>query len=158
MHPDPKNALVVGLASGISLGSAGLHPLEELDCLEISPAMIEACRYFDDFNYRILDDPRVNVIINDARNYLALTAKQYDVIISQPSNPYIAGVADLFTREFFELSRQRLSPDGVMCTWVQAYNIGLETFRSIVRTFQEVFPNMTLWRTGKADCLLVHRP
>ena len=155
MHPDPKNALVVGLASGISLGSAGRYPLEELDCLEISPAMIEACRYFDDFNYRILDDPRVNIVINDARNHLALTAKQYDVIISQPSNPYIAGVADLFTREFFELSRQRLSPDGVMCTWVQAYNIGLETFRSIVRTFQEVFPNMSLWRTGKADCLLV---
>jgi spermidine synthase len=155
LHPNPKRALVLGLASGISLGSAGLHPLEHIDCVEISPAMIKASRYFDEDNYRILDDPRVEVIITDGRNHLDLTDKQYDVIISQPSNPYLAGVADLFTREFFEICRDRLTTGGIMCTWVQAYNIGLDTFKSITHTFQTVFPNMRLWRTGKSDCLLV---
>jgi spermidine synthase len=155
MHPNPRNALVIGLASGISLGSAALHPLETIDCVEISPAMIEAARYFDEFNYQVLDDPRVNIIIEDGRNYLSLTDKEYDVILSQPSNPYFAGIADLFTREFFQLCRQRLSDRGVMCTWVQAYNIDHMSFRSIVRTFKTVFPNMTFWRAGKSDCLLV---
>jgi spermidine synthase len=155
LHHDPKNTLVIGLASGISLGSAGLHPLEEIDCVEISPAMLEACRYFDEYNYSILDNPRVKTIIADGRNYLELTEKNYDVIISQPSNPYFAGIADLFTREFFELCSKRLTNQGVMCTWVQSYNIDIKTFQSIIRTFHSVFPNMTLWRVGKSDCILI---
>jgi spermidine synthase len=155
LHSEPRSALVIGLASGITLGSAGLYPVEHLDCVEIEPAIIEACRYFDEYNYHILDDPRVNVIIADGRNYLALTQKTYDVIMSQPSNPYFAGIADLFTREFFQVCRQHLAAQGIMCTWLQSYHMDLESFRSIVRTFHSVFPNMTLWRTGKSDCLLV---
>jgi spermidine synthase len=155
LHPNPKSALVLGLASGITLGSVGRHPLEQIDCVEISPAMLEAARFFDDYNYRILDDPRVKVIITDGRNHLALTDKRYDVIISQPSNPYLAGVADLFTREFFQVCRDRLAPDGVMCSWIQAYNIDLETLASIVRTFQSVFPDTTLWASGTSDLLMV---
>jgi spermidine synthase len=155
LHPDPRRALVLGLASGITLGSVGRHPLEQIDCVEISPAMLQAARLFDDYNYRILDDPRVKVIITDGRNHLALTDKRYDVIISQPSNPYLAGVADLFTREFFQVCRERLAPDGVMCSWIQTYNIDLETLTSIVRTFQGVFPTTTLWASGMSDLLMV---
>lgn len=155
MHPDPKSALVIGLASGITLGSAGRHPLERLDCVEIAPAMVEASRYFDAYNYRILDDPRVNLIIADGRNHLALTDKRYDVIISEPSNPYIAGVADLFTREYFQLCRDRLTDRGVAGAWMQAYLIDKESFRSIVRTFQSVFPEMMLWKTNKGDCIML---
>ena len=155
LHPDPKSALVVGLASGITLGSAGRHPLERLDCVEIAPAMVEASRYFDEYNYRILEDPRVNLIIADGRNHLALTDKKYDVIISEPSNPYIAGVADLFTREYFQLCSDRLTDRGVVGAWMQAYLIDKESFRSIVRTFQSVFPEMTLWKTTKGDCIMV---
>jgi spermidine synthase len=154
-HASPKDALVIGLASGISLGSAGLHPLEKIDCVEISPAMVEASRFFDEDNYRIMEDPRVNIIIADGRNHLLLGDQSYDVIISQPSNPYFAGVADLFTKEFFELCKQRLNQQGIMCTWVQSYNIDLATFQSITKTFSAVFPNMTFWRAGKSDCLLV---
>lgn len=155
MHPDPKSALVIGLASGITLGSAGRYPLERLDCVEIAPAMVEASRYFDEYNYRILDDPRVNLIIADGRNHLALTDKRYDVIISEPSNPYIAGVADLFTREYFQLCRDRLTDRGVAGAWMQAYLIDRESFRSIVRTFQSVFPEMMLWKTNKGDCIML---
>ena len=154
-HTRPRTALVIGLASGISVGSAGLHPLEQIDCVEISPAMLEACRYFDAYNYRVLDDPRVQIIVNDGRNHLLLTDRSYDVIISQPSNPYLAGVADLFTREYFDLCRKRLNEGGVMCTWMQAYKMDLNTFRSIVKTFHSVFPDMSFWRSGKTDCLLI---
>lgn len=154
-HTHPRSALVVGLASGISVGSAGLHPLEQIDCVEISPAMVEACRYFDAYNYRILDDPRVQIIVNDGRNHMLLTDRSYDVIISQPSNPYLAGIADLFTREYFELCRKRLNEGGVMCTWMQAYKMDLDTFRSIVKTFYSVFPDMSFWRSGTTDCLLI---
>jgi spermidine synthase len=155
MHPDPKNALVVGLASGISLGSAGRHSLEQVDCVEIAPGMVEASRYFDAYNYRILDDPRVNLIIGDGRNHLALTDRKYDVIISEPSNPYFAGVADLFTREYFQLCRDRLTDQGMACAWVQAYLIDQASFSSIVRTFQSVFPEMNLWWTTKGDCMML---
>ena len=154
-HADPKRALIIGLASGISVGSAGRHPLKEIDCVEISPAIVEACRYFEDYNYHILDDPRVEIIVNDGRNHLLLTDRMYDVIISQPSNPYLAGVADLFTQEYFALCRRRLSATGVMCTWMQAYKMDLPTFQSIVKTFIRVFPEMSLWRVGKTDCLLI---
>jgi len=155
LHPHPKSALVVGLASGISLGSAGKHPLERMDCVEIAPAMVEASRYFDAYNYRILEDPRVNLIIGDGRNHLALTERKYDVIISEPSNPYFAGVADLFTREYFQLCRDRLTDRGVAAAWMQAYLIDKASFSSIVRTFQSVFPEMMLWKTAKGDCILV---
>jgi len=154
-HPQPRNALVIGLASGISLGSVSRYPLDRIDCVEISPAMLEACRYFDAYNYSVMDDPRVQVFVADGRNHLLLTDRTYDVIISQPSNPYLAGVADLFTREYFELCRMRLNEGGVMCTWMQAYKMDLDTFRSIVKTFHVVFPDMSFWRSGKSDCLLI---
>jgi spermidine synthase len=155
MHPNPRSALVIGLASGITLGSAGLYPLESLDCVEISPVMVEASHYFDDYNRRILNDPRVHLIIADGRNHLALTDKRYDVIISEPSNPWIAGISDLFTREYFQLCKSRLTAQGIVGAWVQLYNIDLETFRSIVYSFSSVFPNATLWKTLEGDCILI---
>jgi spermidine synthase len=155
LHPEPRSALVIGLGSGITLGSAGLYPLERIDCAEISPEVIEACKFFEEYNYRILRDPRVRLIIADGRNHLALTDMKYDVIISEPSNPWIAGIADLFTREFFQLCYDRLTSQGVTCIWLEAYNIDEKAFRSIVRTFQSVFPNMEIWGTRATNYLLI---
>ncbi len=155
-HPNPKSVLVIGLASGVTLGAAGLHPVERLDCVEISPAVVDACRLFDDYNFHILGDRRLNLMLSDGRNHLALTDRTYDVIISEPSNPWIAGIADLFTREFFQLCRRRLNPQGIACIWLQAYDIDEKTFRSIVYTFQTVFPHVTLFETiPMADYLLL---
>lgn len=155
LHPDPRKIFVLGLASGITLGSAGCHPVEQLDCAEISPAMVEACRLFDKFNYNILDDPRVRIINADGRNHLALSNEKYDIISSEPSNPWIAGIADLFTREFFELCAQRLNPNGIVCIWIEAYNIDRETFQSVVRTFQLIFENTMLWNPVETDFMLI---
>ena len=95
MHPDPRRVMVVGLASGITLGSVATYPVDSIICVEVAPDMVPACRLFDEHNGRVLDDPRVDVVVADARNHLLLTETPYDVIISQPSNPWMAGIADL---------------------------------------------------------------
>ena len=84
---------------------------------------MEASRFFTAENHDALSDPRTNLIVGDGRSHLLLTRRQYDVIISEPSNPWIAGVAALFTREFFEGARARLAPGGILCQWANAYNI-----------------------------------
>jgi spermidine synthase len=144
LHPQPRKALVIGLASGMTLGAATAHPLESIDCVEISPAVVEASRYFNDVNANALSDPRVRLILGDGRNHIALTNRTYDVIISEPSNPWLAGVADLFTLEYFQACRARLNPGGIACVWLQAYKMQDAVFRSVVRTFHEVFPHMVV--------------
>ena len=107
----PRNVLVIGWASGVTVGSAARHPApERIDAVELEPAMIEASRFFEHVNSKPLDDPRVKVVLDDARHYLETTRTKYDVIISEPSNPWLTGVANLFTREFFAAARRALEP------------------------------------------------
>ncbi|MGA2265973.1 MAG: fused MFS/spermidine synthase [Phycisphaerae bacterium] len=156
LHRDPKNVLVIGLASGVTLGACSMYPVQQMDCAEISPDMPPATHFFDDVNHRVLEDPRLRLIIADGRNHLALTDRTYDVIISEPSNPWIAGIADLFTVEFFRLCRQRLNDDGLACIWVQGYGIDWRAFRSILSAFAEAFPYVTVWEAIlPGDYLLV---
>ena len=156
-RPDAKSALVVGLASGITAGGVTLHPaLERIDVLEIEPAVIVASQYFRQYNHEVLEDPRVRVIPNDARNHLVLYDGTYDVIINEPSNPWISGVSNLFTQEFLELGRSRLSPDGVFCQWLQIYGMGRDDMRSLLRTFTDAFPHVSVWYAlDDSDVLLV---
>ena len=155
LHEDPNDVLVIGLASGITLAAAGKHDAEALECAEIAPSVVRACRRFELANDRILDDPRTRILTADGRNHLALTDRSYDVIISEPSNPWIAGIGDLFTREFFEICHDRLRDGGVACIWVESYNIDQASMRSIVRTFLDVFPNGSLWNIGPYDFELI---
>lgn len=155
VHPRPRSACVIGLASGITLGSASLHPLDTLDCLEVSPEVAEACRLFDRANHGVLDDPRVRLIIADGRNHLALSGRKYDVIISEPSNPWMAGLGDLFTRDFYEVCRGALNSGGVMCSWLNSYDLDVDTFKSVVRSFREAFPYTTIWEPSASDYLLI---
>lgn len=143
----PRSALLIGLGSGISLGALEQHPVEHIECVEISPEVVEAASYFSDVNGDALADDRVQLIIGDGRNHVAYSTQMYDAIISQPSNLWIAGMADLFTREFFQSCRHRLAPDGIMCTWVQAYAMRAVDFRTVVRTFISVFPDAVLWES-----------
>jgi len=98
-------------------------------------------------------------MVADGRNHLALTSRQYDVIISGPSNPWISGMANLFTREYFDLAKKRLPKKGVMCQWVQAYSMSSIDFKTIVHTFQAVFPHVTVWEASLGgDYLLIGSP
>jgi len=152
-----EEVLVIGLASGITAGSVTLQPgLDALDILEIEPRVIDASRFFNDFNRRPLEDHRVRAIARDARNHLVLRSAPYDLIVSEPSNPWISGVSNLFTREFMELGRSRLAEGGVFVQWVQTYGMAREDFRSVLRTFCDVFPHAVLYFTVEdADAILL---
>jgi spermidine synthase len=155
LHPNPERAAIIGLGSGVTLGSALTHPLESATVLEISPEVVEASRFFEKENHRALSDPRTRLIVGDGRTHLMLGRETYDVIVSEPSNPWMAGIASLFTREFFEAARGRLAPGGVLCQWAHTYDISTNDLKSIVATFLSVFPDGTLWLVGDADVLLV---
>jgi spermidine synthase len=144
-HKDPKTALVIGLASGTSLGSALQYPLKEVDCVEISPEVVEASKFFREANHNALDDPRVKLHIVDGRNFVMAINKKYDVIISEPSNPWISGVSNLFTQDFYKLCAEKLKDDGLMCQWFQFYRMSPENLNIAMNTFLSVFPSITIW-------------
>lgn len=155
LHPDPKKVAILGLGSGVTLGSALKHPIQRADLLEISPEVVEASRFFEAENYGAPIDPRTRLIVGDGRTHLLLTREQYDVIVSEPSNPWMAGIASLFTREFFQAARARLQPGGVLCQWAHTYDISTRDLQSIVATFVSVFPDGTAWLVGDGDVLLI---
>lgn len=152
---EPQDALMIGLASGISAGALLTHPLRHLDTVELLPSMLKAARYFEDYNYHCLDDPRNHIIINDGRNHLLLTAKSYDVIVSEPSNPWISGVGSLFTRQFFQLTKKHLRPGGVVCQWVQTYQFQERDLKTVLATFIDAYPYLHLWQGAPGDLILV---
>ncbi len=155
LHPAPRRVGIIGLGSGVTLGSALRHPIERADTLEISPEVVAASQFFERENHAALADRRARLIVGDGRSHLAFTRRDYDVIISEPSNPWMAGVAALFTRQFFDAAKARLASGGVMCQWAHAYDISNEDLRSIVATFGTVFPHASLWLAGEGDVLLI---
>ena len=155
LHDHPREICIIGLGSGVTLASALTHGVSRVDVVEISAGVVRASQYFSHENHGALADPRTHVIVGDGRSHLAFTDRRYDVIISEPSNPWIAGVAALFTREFFVAAKERLSPGGIICQWAHTYDISPEDFRSILATFVSVFPEATIWRVGDGDVLLV---
>ena len=155
LHPDPRQVLVIGFGSGITTGAVARHPLDRLDTLEIEPAVVEASGFFLRENGDVLRDPRVQLVVADARNFLLTTSRRYDVISSAPSNPWIGGLASLFSREFFGLARDRLRPGGLMVQWIQGYGLAPEDLAMVVATFRSVFPSTTVWQATQGDYLLV---
>ncbi len=157
-HPHPRRVLVIGLGSGVTVGAVAEHPVERIDVVEIEPAVVRAARFFAGVNHDALADPRVHVTIADARNFLLSTSQQYDVIISEPSNPWIGGVATLFSDEFYALARSRLAREGIMLQWVHAYGLVPADLQMVVNTFQRSFPATSLWHAeGPGDVLLLGR-
>jgi Flp pilus assembly protein TadD len=155
LHPNPQHVGIVGLGSGVTLASALVHPVVSVDVVEISPEVVEASAQFADVNRRALRDPRTRLIRGDGRTHLSLTSHRYDVVISEPSNPWMAGVAALFTQEFFRTVRDRLTLGGIFCQWAHTYDMSDADLRSIVATFHTVFPDGTMWLAGDGDLLLV---
>src|SRR5687767_9140344 len=148
--PNVRNGLVVGFASGVTVGSILQSPIQSLECVELEPATVNGSRFFEHVNNRPLNDPRMRLIIDDARTYLRVTPTRYDMIVSEPSHPWVPGVANLFTKEFFTLGRDRLSEDGVFVQWVQIYQLSTDSFRSVLATFHEVFPYVQVFRVEGA--------
>jgi spermidine synthase len=154
-HP-PRRVLLVGFGSGMTASALATYPeLERLDVVEIEPAVVEAAPLLARLNRNVLLDPRVHVTFDDARNFLFTTRDKYDLIISEPSNPWIAGVATLFTREFYQAVRGRLAPEGVFVQWMQAYSLYPEDLRMLFATFLAEFQDATLWHGDAPDMILM---
>jgi spermidine synthase len=155
VHPAPRRVLVIGLGSAVTVAAVARHPVERVDVVEIEPAMLRAARLFQRENRNVLADPRVRVTIADARSFLLAGPDRWDVIISEPSNPWISGVATLFTSEFYALAAEHLEPGGLMVQWVQGYGMDPGDLRMITRTYRRTFPAATLWTGSPSDYLLV---
>jgi spermidine synthase len=154
-HPNPKNALVIGYGSGVTVGAvASIKDIQDIDCIEIEPAVYGAGPLFSEINRRSYEDPKVHLTFNDARNYMNTTRKQYDIIISEPSNPWIAGVASLFTAEFYDRAAEVLKPDGVFAQWVQLYELDPEDLRMVLYEVQRKFPEVSIWVTD-SDLIII---
>jgi spermidine synthase len=155
-HPRPQTALVVGLGTGSSAGwLAAIPGMERVDVVELEPLVVDVARECAAVNHDALANPRLRVVIGDARETLLTTRERYDVIASEPSNPFRAGIASLFTHEFYRAANARLTDQGVFAQWVQGYEIDSPTLRSIYATMAAVFPQVEAWQTHRGDLVLV---
>ncbi|GAB4198421.1 MAG: hypothetical protein OHK0013_07510 [Sandaracinaceae bacterium] len=156
MHQDGPTDLdvaIVGFGSGVTVGAALSFPVRRVDVIELERAIPEAARFFQDVNlldytldrFPYVQMDRLSVINDDGRNFLAATDQQYDVIISEPSNPWITGVSDLFTLDHFRIAKRRLRPGGIYCQWVQLYEMSPENIKIIFRTFAEVYQHVIVF-------------
>ena len=141
---DTKNVMVLGLASGITAGEILHYPVERLDVIDINDRVFEGSVFFAPWNNGVLKNPRTRLIVQDGMAHLTLSQNQYDVIISEPSNPWMAGMATLFTHDFFTLARERLTENGIYVQWFHCYQMDWNTFALVGRTFAGVFPHSIL--------------
>jgi spermidine synthase len=152
----PKRAAVIGYGSGMSAMAMLTHPeVESLDIIEIEQGVINASPYFDCISLNPLGDSRAHVVLDDARAYLTHTGKTYDVITSEPSNPWMAGISNLFTTDFYRIAHSRLSSNGVFGQWIQTYELSEETFKVIVASIHEVFPHVVIFRPVVGDAVVL---
>jgi spermidine synthase len=152
----PKVALV-GYGSGVTAGAVTQYPIESLEVVELEPAIYEASHYFDNVNHRPLENPKVRAIVGDGRNFLSQRSDKFDVIISQPSNPWITGVSNLFTREYFQEVKARLRDDGIFCQWAQLYEIAPWNVKAIYRSLSLEFPYVMVFAAEdlSSDTILI---
>ena len=156
LRPTARNVLVIGLASGVTVGSVEQWPsVRHLVVAEISPSVVHAEHWFAPYNHDAMRDPRVKLVIDDARHYLNYTRQRFQVAISEPSNPWESGPARLFTRQFFLLARDHLTPDGVFVQWLPLYGLSTALLKSEVRTYLSVFAHVAMLRVSAGDLLLI---
>ncbi|MBI3857963.1 MAG: hypothetical protein HY293_19970 [Planctomycetes bacterium] len=156
LHPAAREALVIGLGSGSTVAAALRHPVEAVEVVELLPAVVEASKFFEETVGPWRTDPRLRLVIGDARTHVRFTPRRYDVIAAEPSNLWLSGMATLFTREQFRRYRELLKPGGIVCQWVHAYRLPKADFAAVLATFHQVFPRSFLWEVSiGGDYLLV---
>ena len=154
LHGHAEETLVIGLGSGVTAHAASLYS-PRVDVVELSKEVIEAAHLFDAVNGGVMTHSAVHLFQDDARGYLHFTPKSYDVIISEPSNPWMAGNAGLFSVEFFESLRAKLKKGGLLAQWFHTYEMNDQTMHIVVDSLLEVFPHVTVWEMFPNDLLFV---
>jgi predicted membrane-bound spermidine synthase len=158
IHPQARSAANIGFGSGLTshvmLASGALR---ELDTIEIEPAMVEAARGFSPRNNRVYEDPRSRIYIEDAKSFFSVHNKRYDIIVSEPSNPWVSGVAGLFTEEFYRRVKRHLNSDGVFVQWVQLYEINPTLVASVFKALARQFSDYEVYSPNDTDIIIVAR-
>ncbi len=155
LHPAPRDIFVLGLGTGVTAAAVARYPVRRIDLVELEPAGVEAARFFDQQNRGVLNDPRLRLYLADGRNRLRAAPDRYDVIISDPSDLWVAGIGALFTREFYEIARARLRPGGVMVQWIHTDSLAPQDLALLVATFRASFPRTEIWAPGIGDLIFI---
>jgi len=153
--PGAKDVFVLGLASGMTAGAVLAFPIERLDVAENCDPVIEASKLFNHWNRHVLSDPRTHLWREDARTVLKLRPQQYDVIITEPSNPWFVATGSVFSKQYYELAASRLKPGGIMAQWFQIYETKGDVVKLVLRTFSSVFPYVEVWDTAAGDIVML---
>jgi spermidine synthase len=146
LHPDPKRALVIGLGGGATPGALAMHTGTEVEIVELSRAVVRAAPLFRLVNHDVLLRPNVRMHVDDGRNFLLLTDQRYDVITADIIRPTHAGATNLYSKEYFELAKDRLADGGIMVQWLE--QLSEEHYKILMRSFVETFPYVTVWAEG----------
>jgi predicted membrane-bound spermidine synthase len=146
LHPNARSMLMIGLGGGLTIEAVPAS-IESIHVIELEREVVSAHRALEPLrDYSPIADPRVQVVVNDARGALMLTDARFDAIVSQPSHPWTAGASHLYTREFFSLVSDHLEPGGVFVQWIGIAFVDEPLLRSIVATLLEVFPEIAVFR------------
>jgi len=147
VHPNPKSVLIVGVGAGVTAGALSIHPeVERIVVCEIEPVVPNSARqFFGKENHHVFDDPRVELVFDDARHFLQTTNEKFDIITSDPIHPWVRGAATLYSLEYLTLVKNHLNPGGVVTQWIPLYETDLASAKSQIGTFAAVFPDTTLW-------------
>lgn len=152
---DQPGVSIIGFGAGGSSWAATLYDTSLIETVELVPAVLEAARFFPEINHGVLDDPQLNIITGDGRNYLLLTDKTYDIISVDATSPKSAGSGNLYTEEFYQLCRQHLSQNGLMLQWLPYHLLSEEELKMTARTFLQVFPHASLWFSFQRNYFLL---
>ena len=156
LAPEARRVANIGFGTGITTHVVLASPrIETLDSVEIEPAIVQAAAHFRRFNWRALDDPRSRIHYEDAKTYFSARQKSYDVILSEPSNPWVSGVASLFSTEFYRDVRRYLRDGGLFMQWVQLYEITPALLATIVRALDANFTDYEFWLSNDGDMVIV---
>ncbi|MEO0249115.1 MAG: tetratricopeptide repeat protein, partial [candidate division WOR-3 bacterium] len=152
----PQRVAVIGYGSGMSVMAVLTHPIvESLDVMEIEEAVIEASPYFESINHNPFRDPRFRLVMEDGRIHVAYAEGIYDVIISEPSNPWMSGISNLFTVDFYRKVKSRLSPEGIFGQWLQLYEISPASVKTVLASVHEVFPHMAVFLVDDGNTIIL---
>lgn len=153
---DNRETLIIALGTGISAGSTSLYDPDVLDVVEISSLVRDNVHYFALDNYALHENPKTNFIIDDGRNFVEIADRTYDVIGAEPLHPWKAGVANMYTKEYYEHCLDLLNPGGIVVQWIPLYGLNDQDARDLTKSFVKVFPETSYWLFGYDAVLLGH--
>ncbi len=156
LHPEPKHSLVIGLGTGTTAGwLAEVETMQRVDVVELEPAVVGFAADYAPINRDVMASPKVELYLGDGREVVLTGSQSWDLVFSEPSNPYRAGVADLFSQDFYRSVRQRLAPGGIFLQWLQGYEVDARLVQTVYTTLSSTFPHLETWQVHATDLLLV---